>query len=200
MFKPRKIGEILVANGWLTREQLESGLRERHRKIGQVIIDMKIMPQEHLDAGLEIQRKERRRFARSVTVLGSILILLFVFFINGLKKPRDIVIQEAKIVTGVDKDMSPLKVTNFFPKNTSKVSAWISWNNAKINEQVLVKWYYVTDDMPIYDYSLNIPKREGIANVVLALPEGKTLPSGLYKVTILLGKKRLSKPLTFEIQ
>jgi hypothetical protein len=104
------------------------------------------------------------------------------------------------MVTGVDKEMAPLKVTNFFPKNTSKVSAWISWRNAKINTQLLVKWYYVTDDVPIYDYNLNIPKRDGIANVVLSMPEGKVLPSGLYKVTILLGKKQLAKPLTFEIQ
>ena len=197
---PRKIGEILVVNGWLTRNQLEHRLKERHRKLGQVIVDMKILPQEQIDAGLAIQKKERARFASNVTILGSILILLLVFFTNGLRKPRDIVIQEAKIVTGVDKDMLPIKTTNFFPRNTSKVSAWINWKNAKINTQLLVKWYYVTDDLPIYDYSLNIPKREGVANVVLSLPEGKALPSGLYKVTVLLGKKQLAKPLTFEIQ
>jgi hypothetical protein len=63
-----------------------------------------------------------------------------------------------------------------------------------------VKWYYVTDDVPIYDYNLNIPKRDGIANVVLSMPEGKNLPSGLYKVDIFSGKKRLFKTLTFEIE
>jgi hypothetical protein len=132
----------------------------------------------------------------------AILIALLTFsalFLYKLSQPTDIIIRDAKIVTGVDKQMLPLKVTNFFPKNTSKVSAWISWRNARINTQILVKWYYVTDDVPIYDYSLNIPKREGIANVVLSMPEGKTLPTGSYKVMILLGKKYLTKPLTFEI-
>lgn len=200
MLRPRRLGEILLGNGALTKEQLDTNLTERHRLIGKVLLDNGTVTEEHIDTALAIQKKECARFVRSVTVLGSILILLFAFFINSLKKQRDIIIQEAKIVTGVDKDMVPLKVTNFFPKNTSKVSAWISWKNAKINTQILVKWYYLTDDLPIYDYSLNIPKRKGIANVVLSMPEGKILPSGLYKVTIALGKKQLTKPLTFEIQ
>ena len=128
------------------------------------------------------------------------VVILSALFLYNLTKPTDIIIREAKTVTGVDKQLTPLKVTNFFPKNTSKVSTWIRWRNARINTQILVKWYYSTDDVPIYDYNLNIPKREGIANVVLSMPEGKTLPSGSYKVTILLGKKHLTKPLTFEIE
>jgi hypothetical protein len=197
---PRKIGQIIIANGVLSEDALNTNLIERHRKIGEVLVDNKILTKEHIDTALAIQRKERSRFTISISVLISILILSCIFFINSLNKNKGIVIQEAKIVTGVDKDVTPIKVTNFFPKDTSKVSAWISWKNAKINTQILVKWYYVTDDTPIYDYSLNIPKRDGIANVVLAMPEGKTLPSGLYKVAILSGKKQLTKPLTFEVQ
>jgi hypothetical protein len=197
---PRKIGQILIANGVLTEDALNTNLIERHRRIGEVLVDNKILTKEHIDTALAIQRKERIRFAVSMSVLSLILIFVSAFFISNLNKNKGIVIQEAKIATGVDKDMAPIKVTNFFPKNTSKVSAWISWKNAKINTQILVKWYYITDDTPIYDYNLNIPKRDGIANVVLAMPEGKTLPSGLYKVTILSGKKQLTKPLTFEVQ
>lgn len=134
-----------------------------------------------------------------------IIVIIFVFtlaalFVYKLNKHRDIVIGEAKIVTGVDTEMVPIKVTDFFPRNTTKVCAWIKWQNAKINTQILVKWYYITDDIPIYDYTLIIPKREGVANVVLAMPEGKSLPSGLYKVDILSGKKLLTKSLTFEIE
>lgn len=136
---------------------------------------------------------------KKIIILITILVLPVLFLYN-LNKPNHIIIRDARIVTGVDKQLMPLKVTNFFPKNTSKVSAWINWRNARINTQILVKWYYVTDDVPIYDYTLNIPKREGIANVVLSMPEGKTLPSGSYKVTILLGKKHLTKPLIFEIE
>lgn len=139
------------------------------------------------------------RYGKTITIL-FILFILALLWIGNLNKQRDIVIQEAKMAMGVDKEMMPLKVTTFFPKNTTKVSAWIRWRNAKINTQILVKWYYITDDVPIYDYNLNIPKREGIANVVLAMPEGKNLPSGLYKVDISSGKKRLTKTLTFEIE
>jgi len=176
-------------------------MSKRRRAIGEILISNCILNEEQLNTALEIQKKEGARFSfiRKTAILVFIFIL-FALFMYNLNRYRDIIIQEAKIVTGVDKEMSPLKVTNFFPKNTSKVSARISWKNAKINTQILVKWYYITDDVPIYDYSLNIPKREGIANVVLSLPEGKILPSGLYKVTILLGKKQLTKPLTFEIQ
>jgi hypothetical protein len=176
-------------------------MRKWRRLIGEILIANGALTQEQLDAALEIQKKEGGRF--SSLIKSGILIfilILFVLFIYNMTSRRDIIIQDAKIVTGVDKNMLPIKATSFFPKNTSKVCAWINWKNAKINTQILVKWYYITDDVPIYDYSLNIPKREGIANVILSSPEGKTLPSGLYKVTILLGKQQLTKPLKFEIQ
>ncbi len=174
-------------------------MRLRSRKIGEILITNGALTKEQLNTALELQKKEAGRFFIKKTILVFILILS-VLFVYNLSKHGDIVIQAAKIVTGVDKDMIPIKVTNFFPKNTSKVSAWISWKNAKINTQILVKWHYISDDVPIYDYNLNIPKRDGTANVILSMPEGKTLPSGLYKLTIWSGKKQLTKPLTFEIQ
>ena len=140
------------------------------------------------------------KYKKIIILITLLIITLSAIVLYNLTRPTEIIIRDAKIVTGVDKQLTPLKVTNFFPKNTSKVSAWIRWRNAKINTQILVKWYYSTDDVPIYDYNLNIPKREGIANVVLSMPEGKTLPSGTYKVTILLGKKHLTRPLVFEIE
>jgi len=200
MLRPRKIGKILFDTGIITKEQLDINLKERHRKTGEVMVDNGILTREQVNNALAIQQKERIRFRRSMAFLLSAFALSLALLVHNVNKQKGIVIQEAKIVTGVDKEMAPLKVTNLFPKNTAKVCAWISWANAKINSQLLVKWYFVTDDTPIYDYSLNIPKRDGIANVVLAMPEGKTLPSGLYKVTILLGKKQLTRPLTFEVQ
>ena len=139
------------------------------------------------------------RYKKTGIVLFFILCLLALFIYNSCQH-RDIIIQEAKIVSGVDKNLNPLKETTLFSKNTSKACCWLKWRDAKINTQVLTKWYYVTDDLPIYDYVLNIPKREGVANVVLAMPEGKTLPPGIYKVDILCGKKRLAKTLNFEIE
>ncbi len=197
---PRKIGQILRKNGLLTEVQLNAALNDRNKNIGQVLIEKGFVNKEQIDAALAIQRKERASFFKIIAVLACILILLSIPAISSLKKSSGIVIREAKTVTGVDKEMRPLKVTNYFPKDTMKVCAWIRWSNAKINSQILVKWYYVTDDVPIYDYTLNIPKKDGIANVILAMPQGKTLPAGTYKVMLLSGKKPLIKPLIFEIE
>jgi len=176
-------------------------MKLRQRKIGEILVSNGAVSEEQIKAALEIQKKETRRLSRKKTVLTFIAIAAVpALFTYHLSSHEGIIIREAKIVTGVDSDIRPLKVTNLFSKNTSKVCAWISWRDAKINTQLLVKWYYLTDDTPIYDYSLNIPKREGVANVVLSMPEGKTLPSGSYKVTISLGKKQLAKPLVFEIE
>jgi hypothetical protein len=197
--RTKRIGEILIEKGILTREQVEKGLKEQHRLLGEVLLSHGALTQEQIEMALSIQKNTRNRVKKTIVLLASILIAFLIVYIPKFTSNTGIVIREAKIVTGVDAEMRPLKVTALFPKDTSKVCAWIRWVNAKINSQVFVKWYYVTDDMPIYDYTLNIPKRDGIANVVLAMPQGKTLPSGVYKVTIYSGKKSLIKPLVFEI-
>jgi len=201
---PRKLGQILLENGLITETQLNAALDERHRVIGQILINKGFLNKEQLDAALAVQKKENifffRKVAVGIIVLVCAMVLLSIPVISKLQESRGIVVRDAKIITGVDKEMAPIKVTNFFPKGTAKVCAWIRWANAKINSQIFVKWYYVTDDVPIYDYTLNIPKRDGVANVVLAMPQGKTLPSGTYRVAILAGNKPLIKPLIFEIE
>lgn len=199
MLKYRKIGQILVENGVLTQEQLEPGLMEQHKKIGQILAEKGVLSKEHIDTALLIQKKETTRFKRSMIFLVSVFLFCLGLFLFDLYQ-QNIVIQEAKIITAADQNLLPIKITNVFPKDTSKIGTWIKWKNSKINTQLLVKWHYVTDDVPIYDYILNIPKREGIANVALSLPEGKSLPSGSYKVDILSGKKRLFKTLTFKVE
>ncbi|MCX5668303.1 MAG: hypothetical protein NTY34_08400 [Candidatus Omnitrophica bacterium] len=111
----------------------------------------------------------------------------------------DITVTDAGIAAGIDDNLMPVKVTDLFPKGTSKVSCWFRWRNAKINTQVLAKWHYVTDDVHIVDYSFNIPKKDGSGGVTLSMPEGKTLPQGSYKVDLFLGKKLL-KPLSFKVE
>lgn len=112
---------------------------------------------------------------------------------------RDITITDAKIATGVDENLMPVKATDLFLKGTSKVSCWFQWRNAKINTQVLAKWHYVTDDVHILDYNFNIPKKDGMGSVALSMPEGKTLPAGSYKVGLYSGKKLL-KSLNFKME
>ena len=111
----------------------------------------------------------------------------------------DIRLIDAKTATAVDENLAPVKITDVFPKGTSKVSCWIKWRDAKINTQILASWHYLTDDIHILDYSFNIPKREGSGSIALAMPNGKNLPSGSYKVNLSCGSRKL-KSLKFIIE
>lgn len=111
----------------------------------------------------------------------------------------DIRLIDAKTATAVDENFMPVKATDLFPKGTSKVSCWIKWRDARINTQVLASWHYLTDDIHILDYSFNIPKKEGSGSVALAMPDGKNLPSGSYKVDLSCGSRKL-KSLKFIIE
>ena len=112
---------------------------------------------------------------------------------------RDVTITDAKIATSVDENLMPVNVTDVFPKGATKISCWFQWRDAKINTQVMAKWHYVTDDVHILDYNFNIPKKSGNGSVILSMPEGKTLPSGSYKVGLYLGKALL-KSLNFRVE
>ena len=106
---------------------------------------------------------------------------------------------DAKIATAVDENLMPLKVTDNFPKGTAKVSCWIKWRDTKINTELVASWHYITDDIHVLDYPFIIPKKEGTGSIVLAMPDGKNLPSGEYKVDLILGK-RVLKRLIFRIE
>ena len=133
-------------------------------------------------------------------IMISSVFLIAIFAVSGCdigKTPMHLV--DAKIATAVDENLMPLKVTDTFPKGTSKVSCWIKWKNTKINTELVASWHYVTDDMHILDYSFIIPKKEGTGSIVLVMPDGKNLPSGEYKVDLLL-EKRVLKSLKFRIE
>jgi len=108
-------------------------------------------------------------------------------------------IVDAKIATAVDERLMPVKVTDIFPKGAATVSCWIQWKNASVNTEIVAQWHYVTDDIPILDYTLIIPKKEGTGSVMLTMPNGKELPSGDYRLELFSGK-RLLKSLTFKVE
>lgn len=128
------------------------------------------------------------------------VVLITTLVVSGVYIGRgDIHLVDAKIATAVDENLMPLKVTDVFPKGTAKVSCWIKWRDTKINTQLVASWHYITDDIHILDYPFIIPKKEGMGSIVLAMPDGKNLPSGQYKVDLMLGK-RILKSLKFRIE
>ncbi|MFH1190194.1 MAG: hypothetical protein V1682_05825 [Candidatus Omnitrophota bacterium] len=134
----------------------------------------------------------------SAVIVSIFLTTAFVVSGCGIGKSA-IHLVDAKIATAVDENLMPVKVTDIFPKGTDKVSCWIKWNDTQINTQLVASWHYITDDIHVLDYSFIIPKKEGMGSVVLAMPNGKNLPSGEYKVDLILGN-RVLKSLTFRIE
>ncbi|MFH0764366.1 MAG: hypothetical protein V1927_05130 [Candidatus Omnitrophota bacterium] len=107
-------------------------------------------------------------------------------------------ILDAKTSVSVDDKYMPVQVANVFPAGTSKVFLWFSWADARKDIKIMAKWRYVTDDMPVLDYAFAIPRKTGTGSVSLSMPEGKTLPAGLYRVTLELDNQSL-RSLTFKV-
>jgi hypothetical protein len=112
---------------------------------------------------------------------------------------HDIHLTGASMVTAVDDNLMPVRITDTFPSGTSKVSCWIKWRDARINTQITASWHYLTDDIHILDYPFSIPKKEGSGGLALSMPDGKNLPKGSYKVDLLAGG-RLLRSLKFTVE
>ena len=134
-------------------------------------------------------------FMKSRAVIAS----LFLVFVLAACTSELIVITGAKTATGIDEKFMPVQATDVFPAGTKNVFCWFQWQNAKIGTKVTARWHFVTDNIHILDYAFIIPRRESSGSVSLSMPEGKTLPAGLYKVDLTLGEHRL-KSLTFKIE
>ena len=124
----------------------------------------------------------------------SLALILAYHLIN-----RDIHIVDAKTAVTVNEDLMPVKITDSFSRGTSRVYCWIKWRDARINIELMTKWRYLTDDIHIADHALIVPKKDGAGGVELAMPEGKALPSGSYRVDILLGN-RVLKSIAFKVE
>lgn len=111
----------------------------------------------------------------------------------------DITLLDVKTAKDVDKNLMPVSVTETFPEGTSKISCWFKWRNAKVNTQVLTKWHYVTDDIPVLDYTFSIPKKDGTGSVALVMPGGKKLPSGSYRIDLVVNN-RILKSVNFTVE
>lgn len=135
---------------------------------------------------------------RQVCLRG--LIFIIVLSVPGCAlMDNNIALIDVKTAGSVDKDLMPVGVTDVFPPGTRNVSCWIKWRNARINTQILSKWHYITDDIPILEHTFIVPKKEGAGSVTLSMPEGKHLPAGSYKVD-LISNKRLLKSIAFKVE
>jgi len=114
------------------------------------------------------------------------------------QKDTKIHLLDAKIASGVDDKYMPVNITNVFPEGTQKAFLWFSWKDAAKDVKIMARWTYVRDNIPVLDYPFIIPREEGQGSVALTMPEGKALPSGLYRVTLEFDKRELTS-LTFKV-
>jgi hypothetical protein len=89
-----------------------------------------------------------------------------------------------KTAQNIDEKYQPVKPTNNFPMQTSKVFCWFKWKDAQVNGQISTKWTYKNENITILDYKITLPRREGSGGVALSMPEGKKLPPGSYEVQL----------------
>ena len=132
------------------------------------------------------------------TLLAILCIATLVSSCAGKGDGVKIRIIDVKTATGIDAKYMPVNATKVFPSGTSRVFCWFSWNNAQKDLKILAKWYYLTDDLPVLDYTFTIPRKEGMGSVSLAMPEGKSLPPGLYRVSLEMDNRTL-KMVTFKV-
>lgn len=114
-------------------------------------------------------------------------------------KTVPIQITDIKMATGIDDNLMPVKTMDTFPKGSSKVYCWFKWRNAKVNMVILAKWQFVTDEISILDNAVVIPRKEGTGSVSLVMPEGKVLPSGAYRIDLILEDHPL-KSFSFKVE
>ena len=100
---------------------------------------------------------------------------------------------------GIDKNLKPEKKADSFPAGTSSVYCWFKWRNADINMQLVAKWRYDSENTDILDYPFVIPREDGSGSVLLAMPEGKALPAGSYRIDIVTNKSVIRSH-TFKIE
>lgn len=108
-------------------------------------------------------------------------------------------ITDAKMAFEVNEKILPVRVTSAFPSDTKTVHCWFQWKNAQTDTKITASWRFTTDDIHIIDYDFVIPRKEGAGSVALSMPETKTLPTGSYRVDLLLDTRKL-RSLTFKVE
>lgn len=135
--------------------------------------------------------------------LGTILMVLLALSIalGGCDtfSQNKIGIVEIKMAKSIDVNIMPVDATNVFSKGTAKVYCWFKWKDAEINSQMMAKWHYVTENINILSYPIIIPRRSGSGSVALTMPRGKVLPSGAYRIDLVLDGRRL-KSCKFKVE
>ena len=84
----------------------------------------------------------------------------------------------------VDANRMPQGITSTFSPDTANVTCRFSWKNAKPNLQLVAKWHYASQNLLILDFPITLTRTSDSGTVSLQMPQGKTLPSGAYRLDL----------------
>lgn len=135
---------------------------------------------------------------RAIGCAGALVVLLPACGNQATSAPRNFAVTEAKMCRDVDEARRPIGVTTDFPSETDRMHCWFAWKDASRGLQLTARWYYVSEDFHILDVPVSLTRVSDYGVVSLIMPQGKTLPSGSYRLELKAGKK-IVKTLTFTV-
>lgn len=130
---------------------------------------------------------------KKVVIFAFLMLLTASFAISGCQIffSGKFKITEIKMALAISENITPIKPTDSFANGTSRVFCWFKWENAEVNSRVIAKWHYTSENIDILSYPMTIPRRDGSGSVLLSMPEGKTLPPGLYRIDLVFNNRVL---------
>ena len=134
-----------------------------------------------------------------ILALSALFVASFALSGCGISSPGKLKIIDIKMASAINEKLAPVNPANSFPNSISRVYCWFSWRNAAANMQLMAKWHYTSENINILNYPFNIPSQDGSGSVVLAMPEGQTLPSGSYKIDLIINN-HIMKSCEFRIE
>ena len=138
---------------------------------------------------------------KNTFTLALSILLAASFAISGCQifSSEKFKVTEIKMAPAISENLTPIKPANLFSIGTSRVFCWFKWENAEINSKIIAKWHYTSENINILDYAFSIPRRDGAGSLLLSMPEGKTLPSGSYRIDLVVNNHIL-KSCEFKIE
>jgi hypothetical protein len=117
----------------------------------------------------------------------------------GAAEAGSIHVTEIRMASGIDERYEPVGPTEAFPIGTAKVYCWFSWENAPADMALKARWTYLTKKIKIFEYPVSIPKSSGAGGIAMAMPKGRSLPPGAYRIELLDERKKAVKSLDFSV-
>ncbi len=127
---------------------------------------------------------------------------LMTFSANGpdaLAAESKIKLTEIRTAVGISDKYEPVGPTEVFALGTTKIYCWFKWENAAAAEPLQARWTYLTKKIKIFEYPVAIPKPEGAGGIAMAMPKGRSLPPGKYRVDLLDRTKKSVGSIDFAV-